>query len=686
MSTQRAQGVSLKQHLEATRVADLRDVFSFWKGDEAPKATKKELVGTLQDLMQEEGTVYRRVRTLTRRVLDVLLLLLRRDHYASDLPGLFQRLPGEEAVRMEFHEAEAGIKALRRRGFLAELGDKGMNSNGRVVYSVPDELGRMLTSLFREETRTVESVFSFAGHAATITATERDRLRGTFPSLSARPAPDDAEQLLGEGGAPALIASLPTEFQEMVDYAIKRHGGVMSRAQWSERKRLRSLRWDRERWTEALESKGVGTVARLSLNTYGLACDDEVLVIFDEVLADLAARETVEAPSFERVLKPSCDYVTDLAYFLEYVRRNPLKVKNTGEVYKAGRKKVMGGFVFETGPVIDLDHVWKRIYHAVNHLGMVTKDDEGFLELRPEAEAWLAEPLEEKVRALLRTAMELPGPKGRSLHQHELRTVVTELLREKPTRWWRDQLLARAARHRYCVSLDDRDIKNRHRDRYFSAYFSGQETLADLADDLAADWMPELYMLGLLEVGLDEKERACAWRLTALGARVLGAELSHLDTGLRPLLVNPDFEILVLPEGDVTDVIHTLDMWAQRTKNGEVVHFRLTREAMERAVGAGRSAKELTDFLVARARGDVPQNILYSLDSWAGSVTFAQAERGVLLSAESEDALDRILAFPEMEALLARRLAPSLAFLKEAPEDRKLLAALRERGIELQIH
>ena len=48
--------------------------------------------------MSHEGTVYRRVRTLTRKVLDVLLLLLRRDGYASDLPGLFQRLPGEEVA------------------------------------------------------------------------------------------------------------------------------------------------------------------------------------------------------------------------------------------------------------------------------------------------------------------------------------------------------------------------------------------------------------------------------------------------------------------------------------------------------------------------------------------------------------------------------------------------------------
>ena len=120
----------------------------------------------LDELMSHEGTVYRRVRTLTRKVLDVLLLLLRRDGYASDLPGLFQRLPGEEVLKLEYHEAEAGVKALRRRGFLAEVSDKRMASNGRVVFAVPEELGEMLTSLFREETRTVASVFGLEDHAA----------------------------------------------------------------------------------------------------------------------------------------------------------------------------------------------------------------------------------------------------------------------------------------------------------------------------------------------------------------------------------------------------------------------------------------------------------------------------------------------------------------------------------------
>ena len=84
----RAAGVALRKHLEALRIADLREVHAFWQPDaEALEVPKRDLVERLQEAMSHEGTVYRRVGTLTRKVLDVLLLLLRRAGYGSALPG-----------------------------------------------------------------------------------------------------------------------------------------------------------------------------------------------------------------------------------------------------------------------------------------------------------------------------------------------------------------------------------------------------------------------------------------------------------------------------------------------------------------------------------------------------------------------------------------------------------------------
>jgi hypothetical protein len=679
----RVGSIPVRKHLGHLRVAELRDVTSFWTGVEQINGTKSELVSNLERLMTEEGTIYRRVRTLTRKVLDVLLLLLRREHFASDLPGLFRRMPGEEAVELEYHEAEAGLKALYRRGFLAEVQDRSMSTNGRVVYAVPEELGHALTSLFREETRTIGSVVSLAQHAAAITATERAVLRRSFPDLGAAAGPGDVGAVLGTDGAPALLARLPEELRSVVEYAVARHAGFLRRSDWSRRRVLKDVHWDRGAFATSLETHGVGTVARLGLGSYGIACDDEVLVVFEEVLQDLLRRQ--EPPEMERaeVLKPGCDLVADLGAFLEHVRRNPLRVSRNGEVYKAGRRKIQAGFVFRDTFLAPREQVWREVHGAARHLSFVATDEQGFLELRPEAERFLLLPLEEKVRELYRIAVEQPGPRGRSLHQHELRKIVADLLRAEPGRWFHGRSLAALARHRYLARLDELGIEDKHRDRFFSAYFSGRETPDDLLDELDSHWLPRLFLLGVLDVAVRDEE-VVAWRLAPVGARLLGAEISDVDTGLQPLLVNPDFEILVLPEGDVSDVVHTLDGFAQRVKTEDVVHFRLTRESVEAAVGAGRSLPEFTAFLQARARGGVPQNVLYSIDSWAGSVTFATLERGVVLRAADEVALERILQFPGIEALLLRRLGPSEALLRDAPSDRKLLAALRERGIELQ--
>ncbi|MDA1195288.1 MAG: helicase-associated domain-containing protein [Planctomycetota bacterium] len=681
----RTRGVALKKHLGHLRVAELRDVATFWTGVEQANGTKSAIVSNLERLMSEEGTVYRRVRTLTRKVLDVLLLLLRREGYASDLPGLFQRLPGEEGVKLEFHEAEAGLKALFRRGFLAEMSDRGMTAtNGRVIYTVPEELGEILTSLFREETRTIGSVVSLAQHLAAITSAERDTLRANFPALGARPGPEDVRAILGEGGAPALLKALPDDLRKIVEYILERHHGFATRTEWQRRRVLQEIRWDRKTHAPQLEISGAGTVAHLTMSEYGFACDDDALVVFEEVLEDLLERQDAEQTDMDaELIRPGCDLVADLCAFLEHVRRNPVRVSRDGEVYKAGRRKIQGGFVFRDSFLAGPEEIWGEIDSAARHLLLVSIDDEGFLELRPEAERFILLPLEEKLREIYRLALEQAGPRGRSLHQHELRKIVADLLREYPTRWFHGRNLAALARHRYLSRLDALGIGERHRDRFFSAYFSGRESPSDLLDELDGHWLRRLFVFGLLEAAV-RKDSVAGWRLTPLGARVLGAVVDDAETGLQPLLVNPDFEILVLPEGDVTDVIHTLDGYAQRVKTEDVVHFRVTKETVEAAVGAGRSLKAFTTFLEARARGGVPQNVLYSIGSWAGAVTFATLERGVVLRTEDDLSLDRILQFPEIAALVIRRLGPGEAFLREAPTDRKLLASLRERGIEMQ--
>lgn len=675
-------GITLRKHLDALRVADLRDVHAFWLGEEAGGETaRRAVLAALERALRDEGLVYRRVKTLTRKVLDVLLMLLRREGHASDLPGLFRRLPGEEALRLEFHEAEAGLKALARRGFVSELEEAGAAAS-RTVYAVPHELASLLDSLFREETRTIASVLRLEEHVRGLSASERERLRAAFPALGQASEPGEALRLLGAGGAPALLGRLAQPLARLAEEAALEHGGLVTRTAWAQAPLAGAGPWARAAWAAALEAACVGTVARLSLAAEGLACDDEALVVFHEVLDGLLARRDAGLPAPEAVHAPGCDLYSDLCWFLEHVRRVPVKTSRDGEVAKAGLKRIQDGFVSRESPVAGAAEVWAEVRAAAEHLALVKVDAEGFLEVRPEAERFVRLPLERKAHDVYRLALEQPGPGGRSLHQHELRRVLADLLVREPARWWHGRGLALLARHRYLGELEARGIRERFRDRFFSAWFSGRETLADLVRELEQHWLPRLFLMGLVDAGL-EGDRVVAWRLSALGARVLGAAQAPAAAGERPLRVTPDFEVLVLPEGDVIDLVHRLDGFAPRTQSGEVVHFRLTREGLETAVMGGRGLDELLGFLEARSTGGVPQNVAYTLRSWAQGVSFATLERGVVLRAHDEAGLDRILAVPGMAAYVVRRLSPREAFLREEPQDRKLLAALREQGVRL---
>lgn len=675
-------GVHLAGFLEGLRATDLKEVYAFWSGGDAPELPKRELVRQLAEVMTEEGTVYRRVRTLTKKVIDVLLLFLRRTDYRSDLPGLFRRLPGEEHVALEYHEAEAGLRALLRRGFLSESVDRAFGSHGRALYAVPAELGDLLSALFREETRTVSGVFALKGHLVGLPTSTRTALAAKFPGLPREAGPGDERTVLAVGGGPGRIAAVvPPALGFLVAHVVEHDGGILTRSDATARDG-HVPPWDRKAWAAALESEGVGTVARLSLSEYGITCEDEALVVFHEVLEDVLAREAPAEPASEEILKSAGDLVADLSAFLAQVRRNPLRMTREGDVHKAARRRIEDGFVFREGVVAGAPEVWAEIRAAADHLGLVGVDKEGFLVLKDEAERWSALSLDEKTSALYRLAVESPGPRGRSLHQNELRGIVADLLRESPTRWWPGDSLFVVARHRYLATLDARKIRDRYRDRHFTAFAAGRESVRDLLADLKGSWLRRLHVLGILDVAV-AGGAPVAVRLSSLGARVLGAEVGEA-TSMRPCLVTPDFEVVVLPEGDVADVVHRLDAWAQRVKTGDVVHFRFTKESIEAAVAEGRSLDDLLSFLSARSRGALPQNVTRSLSDWAAGVAFASLEKGVVLRLEKASTLDRVLALPEVAALLLRRLSPTEALLREEPADRRVLAALRSEGVYLR--
>ena len=193
-----------------------------------------------------------------------------------------------------------------------------------------------------------------------------------------------------------------------------------------------------------------------------------------------------------------------------------------------------------------------------------------------------------------------------------------------------------------------------------------------------------------MDVALHEGE-PIALRLTDLGRRLIQGERlgsvaerpapAEPAAPVQPLVVNPDFEVLLFPEGDVNEVAHTLSRFAARTKSEEVSHYRIGREAVERAVVKGMDADEILDFLESYARVPVPQNVAYSIREWAARVSFAYQQEGVVLTTSDPEALDRILALDVVKRLVIRRLGPQAVILRSRISDYKVLETLRDVGV-----
>jgi len=132
-----------------------------------------------------------------------------------------------------------------------------------------------------------------------------------------------------------------------------------------------------------------------------------------------------------------------------------------------------------------------------------------------------------------------------------------------------------------------------------------------------------LFWLGLVDRGYCEGE-AC-FRLSPVGEAVLfdrnREALEHLypvQTGA--FVVQPNYEIVV-PIQDMDPLLTApLDQFAARISSGSVCVYHLTRESFVRALQEGRSGEQFVAFLLNHNRGPLPENVLYTLKDWSGTI------------------------------------------------------------------
>jgi hypothetical protein len=687
--------LSLKPFLEGKRVSELQEFHTFWaeKSGSAP-GKRDDLLADLSAWLRDQGRVGSRLRLLAEKPLLVLHLLVRAEGFAADLPGLVRAADG---AALEGYEVEAAARALGRRGFLDVVRDKHWTRYGREVYAVPRELAETVSVLLMEDRRGPRQVFTLAGHLEGLPQSRLRRLlraRGVDESLAGGGDGEAmAAAVLGDArGADALAGAPGEEIRRLLVQAAVSCGGIVPRARY-EKELGAPLRWQRKRWQRWLEDAGLGTVTTLGLSDCGIEMEGETTVIFAEVVERVLLGLPPEESAAERVASARVDLLTDVSHFLRFAAGSSLRVTHGRTLHRAAYGRILEGLTFREDALVDRGEVLQVVYDLAHALGLVEPGEDRVLRLTRAGQGWDGVPLPRKVRLVYDRFLEERRPDHRDFHERPLRRLLAARLAETaPGAWVGLRVLPFLARNDYLAGLEEQGVRAAYRNRFQQDFDPPRVDPQALAESLAEWTVRRLYLLGLVDVGFRGNEPASV-RLTEQGRRLLGGEGGAGDASLpealrgdpsRPLVVNPDFEVLLLPEGDVNEVAHTLDRFARRVRSDEVTRYRLQREDVERAVVAGMTAEEMLAFLEARARAPVPQNVAYSVKEWAGRVRFARQRDAVLLEVDREDALDRALTLEPVKALLLARLGPTVAALRAPLSDPRVVEALKALGVYLR--
>ena len=188
-----------------------------------------------------------------------------------------------------------------------------------------------------------------------------------------------------------------------------------------------------------------------------------------------------------------------------------------------------------------------------------------------------------------------------------------------------------------------------------------------------------LAWLGLLELGAAVLGvPPVAFRLTQAGAATLDLAGSPPELKPGPLVLRPDFTVLVPPArryerfqlARIADWEHTGDMYV----------YRLSPSSLERGQQQGIPLARVLEFLGSTSDAPVPRFVEAALTRWGARGGEARVERLVLLRLSTAELMDQVSSSPRTRNLIEERVGPTAAVVRERDWAR-LVVALGEMGL-----
>jgi len=662
--------IYLARTLTKRAPSELVFLHDLWVGGSAPSLAK-DMMDTLRRRMSDPSSVATVGARLNGSSESVYRALLNKGGKARHF----------DDIRSDV--ARQGISATSVRVALAELVQVGLAANVSTrhgghtssLWGIPSELARAAKSAKRVEAPPNE-LLTLAGwlrrhfrhHGATLedAASQAQRM---LPFLTA----DDSVQ--------GRLNELPTKMKEAAIRIALEYGGML---QLSELENVLD-KVQANQFRSALEDASLGTIGFLDLESFGIRQRGQVVIVFQEVMLACMKFDANNQPiTPSQTASIGVDFVSNFDRFANFVDDETVRFTVRGTIYKSTGKRLAErllpnpGLEFGRLEILEMEYRFALAFRYIDRTG------ERSFRVTQSGKEFLAQPLSEKQRTMLDCLAEDRDMPGDVVHQLPMRRLVLRVLKHfEPEQWVDAMAVPFLARSVYLAALQGKDADGVEQNSF---PVRSSADLNSLAWNLFTWVRKHLYVLGLVDMGYDESGRACAIRLTGMGAEFLGMLPATDLSAAGHIVVNPDFEVVLFPGERSHELIYELDRFADREKSDSLYHYRITPASLHRALSEGMDLDSILKLLAQLSRTPLPQNVEYSLESWArsdGMVVFDPQQFKLLC--ESSEILDRISLHPELGRIgLEREDAHTLRICGSVEVD-PLTDWIRDYGVSVRI-
>jgi len=660
--------LSLARTLAKRSTTELAELYALWHADSTPPVARAELLAALIERMSTPMAASAQ-RAQLDETLDPVFRAI------CEYPGegiLFGRVKHDPNCNgVENRLIRSALTELVHRGLVAVT--QGVRSGQeRKLWGIPIEIHDALDLSSK--------VNGEPGGLLT--------LRGWLERAFRRQGQDEpAEQarrmyrfLADDNAMLARIDALSPELKEAYHLIASEWGGIVSIHDYHQK----GLSLSFQNLLEGLESATLGTVGELDLESFGLRQRGQVIALFDEgVLSYLRREGVVTSISQDAMASIGVDLVSNFGRFASFVEGESVRFTVSGTIFKSTGKRIAERLIPNPGREFRRFEILELEYKFALAHGFIDRTGKRTFSVTPAGFDFLNQALKFKQRVMLDWLVEDRDLPGDLAHQVPMRrTALRYLKRLEPNVWYDAMFLPFVVRNHYLGGLSMQARRNGE-SRSFPVRSSGD--LRSLPWNLFTWVRKYLYLLGIIDMAYDESGRALAIRLSTMGAELLemipGRELEAAGR----IVVNPDFEVVLFPDTRSHGLVYELDRFCDREKTDSLYHYRITPGSLQRALAEGETLDVIQKLLKECSRTPVPQNVLYSLESWARQDGLVRWDGAASLRSEHADVLDRIGFQPQLQSIGLNRVDPNEIHLSGKVVRDDLAVWLRDYGVALHV-